>query len=108
MGRNLTERACSLSRERVNSLSVRAFNTHMGAFHILYDSPNYCLAEFAGIAGVELVDKHTRRSAFLEGRLAAHLRANIARLTAEDLEDGEVDEFLLTYDALLTNPIRMQ
>jgi hypothetical protein len=80
----------------------------MGAFHILYDSPNYCLAEFSGIAGVELVDKQTRRSAFLEGRVAAHLRANIARLSAEELDEGDLDEFLFTYDALLTNPIRMQ
>ena len=78
------------------------------AIHILYDSPIYCLAEFAGVAGVELVDKQTRRNVFLEGRVAAHLRANVARLAAEELEEDEVDEFLFTYDALLTNPIRMQ
>lgn len=80
----------------------------MGALNILYDSPHYCLAEFAGVAGVELVDKHGRRSAFLEGRVAALLRANVARLCAEDPEEDEVDEFLFSYDALLTNPIRMQ
>jgi hypothetical protein len=79
----------------------------MGALHILYDSPNYCVAEFAGVAGIELVDKQTRRTAFLEGRVAAHLRANVARLCAEDPEEDEVDEFLFSYDALLTNAIRM-
>ncbi len=79
----------------------------MGALHILYDSPNYCVAEFAGVAGVELVDKHARRSAFLEGRVAALLRANVARLCAEEPEEGEVDEFLFGYEALLTNAIRM-
>jgi len=79
----------------------------MGALHILYDSPNYCVAEFAGIAGVELVDKHARRSAFLEGRVAALLRANVARLCAEEPEEDEVDEFLFGYDALLTNAIRL-
>jgi Protein of unknown function (DUF3567) len=79
----------------------------MGALHILYDSPNYCVAEFAGIAGIELVDKHARRSAFLEGRVAALLRANVARLCAEEPEEDEVDEFLFGYDALLTNAIRM-
>ena len=81
----------------------------MSALHILYDSRNYCVAEFAGFAGVELVDKHARRSAFLEGRVAAHLRANVARLCAdaEEPAEDEVDEFLFTYDALLTNAIRM-
>ena len=109
MGRNLTERACSLSRDGVNTGPFRALNTGMGAaFHILYDSPNYCLAEFSGVAGVELVDKQTRRNVFLEGRVAAHLRANVARLCAEDPEENDVDEFLFTYDALLTNPVRMQ
>jgi hypothetical protein len=80
----------------------------MDALHILYDSPHYCVAEFAGFAGVELVDKHARRSAFLEGRVAALLRANVARLCAEDPEEDEVDEFLFSYEALLTHPIRMQ
>lgn len=80
----------------------------MSALHILYDSRNYCVAEFAGVAGVELVDKHARRSAFLEGRVAAHLRANVARLCAEEPEEDEVDEFLFSYDALLTNSIRVQ
>ena len=61
-----------------------------------------------GFAGVELVDKHARRSAFLEGRVAALLRANVARLCAEDPEEDEVDEFLFSYEALLTHPIRMQ
>ena len=79
----------------------------MSALHILYDSRNYCVAEFAGVAGVELVDKHARRSAFLEGRVAAHLRANVARLCAEEPAEDEVDEFLFSYDALLTNAIRM-
>jgi Protein of unknown function (DUF3567) len=79
----------------------------MGSLHILYDSSNYCVAEFAGFAGVELVDKHARRSAFLEGRVAALLRANVARLCAEEPEEDEVDEFLFGYDALLTNAIRM-
>jgi hypothetical protein len=36
------------------------------------------------------LDKHARRSAALEGA-AAHLRANVARLCAEDPEEDEVD-----------------
>jgi hypothetical protein len=40
--------------------------------------------------------------------VAAHLRANVARLCAEAPEENDVDEFLFSYDALLTNPIRMQ
>ena len=54
------------------------------------------------------MDKQPRRNVFLEGRVAAHLRANVARLCAEDPEENDVDEFLFSYDALLTNPVRMQ
>ena len=80
----------------------------MEALHILYDSPHYCVAVFAGFAGVELPHKRARRSAYLEGRVAALLRANVARLCAEDPEEDEVDEFLFSYEALLTHPIRVQ
>lgn len=77
----------------------------MGALNILYDSENYCVAEFAGVAGIELVDKHARRSGFLEGHVAVRFRANMARLFSGDPEEDAVDEFICSYEALLTNSI---
>jgi hypothetical protein len=77
----------------------------MGALNILYDSENYCVAEFAGGAGIELVDKHARRSAFLEGYVAARFRANMAQLCSGEPEEDAVDEFLCSYEALLINSI---
>lgn len=77
----------------------------MGALNILYDSDSYCVAEFAGSAGIELVDKHARRSGFLEGLVAARLRMRMVQLAAEDPGEEEVDEFLCHYEALLTNAL---
>jgi len=73
--------------------------------HILYNSDSYCVAEFGGGAGIELVDKLARRSGFLEGQVAARLRLGMAQLCTEDPGEEEVDEFLCRYAALLTNSI---
>lgn len=75
--------------------------------NILYNSDSYCVAEFAGGAGIELVDKLARRSGFLEGQVAALLRLGMARLRTDDSGEEVVDEFLCRYDALLTNSIHL-
>jgi hypothetical protein len=74
---------------------------------ILYNSDSYCVAEFAGGAGIELVDKLARRSGFLEGQVAARLRLGMARLCTGDSGEEAVDEFLCRYEALLTNSIHL-
>lgn len=79
----------------------------MGGLNILYDSDNFCVAEFGGGAGIELVDKQARRSGFLEGLVAARLRSNMAQLCTADLGEEAVDDFLCTYEALLTNNLRL-
>ena len=79
----------------------------MGALNILYDSDSYCVAEFAGSAGIELVDKLGRRSGFLEGQVAARFRHNMARLCSGDPGEEAVDEFLCGYEALLTNSLHL-
>jgi hypothetical protein len=79
----------------------------VSALDILYDSDSFCVAEFAGGAGIELVDKQARRSGFLAGPVAARLRSNVAQLCSADLGDEAVDEFLCTYQALLTNTLRL-
>lgn len=79
----------------------------MGALNILYDSDSYCVAEFAGSAGIELVDKLGRRSGFLEGQVATRFRRSMARLCAGDPGEEAVDEFLCGYEALLTNSLHL-
>ena len=77
----------------------------MSALNILYDSEHYCVAEFGADAGIELVDKQARRSGFLAGPVAARLRSSMAQLSAADTAADEVDEFLCTYEALLTHQL---
>jgi hypothetical protein len=79
----------------------------MSALNILYDSENYCVAEFSAGAGIELVDKQARRSGFLEGPVAARFRASMARLCAAQHGEEAVEDFLCTYEALLTNNLRL-
>lgn len=77
----------------------------MGALNILYDSESYCVAEFAGDAGVELMDKQARRSVYLEGALADQFRATFRDLFSSDTLEEDVDEFLGRYGELPTQPI---
>ncbi|MGH8722057.1 MAG: DUF3567 family protein [Burkholderiales bacterium] len=79
----------------------------MGALNILYDSDNFCVAEFGGRGGIELVDKQARRSGFLEGPVAARFRVSMAQLCSADPGEEAVDDFLCTYQALLTNHLRL-
>jgi len=79
----------------------------MGLLNILYDSENFYVAEFASGSGVELVDKHSARSGYFEGAVAARLRASMARLQSDQQDEDAMDEFLGTYDALLTNSVRL-
>lgn len=79
----------------------------MRALNILYDSENYCVAEFGARAGIELVDKQARRSGFLEGPVATRFRVHMAELCSGDPGEEAVDDFLCTYAALLTNHLRL-
>jgi len=79
----------------------------MSALNILYDSENYCVAEFGASMGIELVDKQARRSGFLEGPVAARFRSSMVQLCSADPGEEAVDDFLCTYEALLTNNLRL-
>ena len=98
---------CSLSREGLYIAPKQAFNGAMALVNVLYDSDNFCVAEFAAGGGIELVDKHACRSGYLEGQVAARLRACMARLQSDAQDEDTVDDFLCTYDALLTNAVRL-
>lgn len=76
--------------------------------NVLYDSRNYCVAEFPGRGGIELMDKLSCRSAFLEGDMEQSFRLSLASAISEDPSDDSLDDFLGGYDALMTQPVVLQ
>ena len=77
------------------------------AMYVMYNSENYCVVEFPGRHGVEVVDKTTGRAGFLEGAVEVKFRASMADLAAGEPSAESVDEFLGLYDALLTNSVAL-
>jgi hypothetical protein len=77
------------------------------AMNVMYNSENYCVVEFPGRHGIEVVDKTTGRAGFLEGAVEVKFRASMADLAAGEPSAESVDEFLGLYDALLTNSVAL-
>ena len=75
--------------------------------NVMYNSDNYCVVEFAGHLGIEVVDKTMGRAGFLEGAVEVKFRASMADLAAGQPSAESVDEFLGCYDALLTNSVAL-
>ena len=75
--------------------------------NVMYNSDNYCVVEFPGLHGIELVDKTTGRAGFLEGAIEVKFRASMADFAAGEPSSESVDEFLGAYDALLTNSVAL-
>ena len=72
---------------------------------VLYDSRNYCVAEYPGRSGIELIDKLACRSTFLEGDMEQSFRVSLASAISEDASDESLDDFIGGYDALMTQPV---
>ena len=77
------------------------------AMNVMYNSENYCVVEFPGRHGIEVVDKTMGRAGFLEGAVELKFRASMADLAAGEPSAESVDEFLGLYDALLTNSVAL-
>ena len=75
--------------------------------NVMYNSENYCVVEFPGGHGIEVVDKTMNRAGFLQGAVAVKFRASMADLAAGEPSAESVDEFLGRYDALLTNSVAL-
>ena len=75
--------------------------------NVMYNSENYCVVEFPGRHGIELVDKTTGRTGFLEGAVEVKFRASMADFAQGEPSAESVDEFLGAYDALLTNSVAL-
>jgi len=77
------------------------------AMNVMYNSENYCVVEFPGRHGIEVVDKTMGRAGFLEGAVEVKFRASMADLAAGEPSAASVDEFLGHYDALLMNTVAL-
>lgn len=72
---------------------------------VLYSSPNYYVVEYPAEQGLELIDRQTRRGAYLTGNLASTIRVSMEHVFADDPSEESVDEFLQEFDGLMTQPI---
>ena len=80
---------------------------------MIYNSPNYCVVEFAALdgnraliaGGYEIVDKTMQRELFIDGAMAAQFREHVKRLIEQEPTVDEVDEFLGQFDSLMNQPV---
>ena len=84
---------CSLSRKGLYFGAEEAFNTGMALVNVLYDSDNFCVAEFAAGGGIYPVDTHPNCSGYFEGHMAARLRTCKASLRSDE-EDERIVKYI--------------
>lgn len=82
--------------------------------NMIYNSPNYCVVEFARFAardgreengGFEIMDKTSKREIFIGGLLADTFRKDVASLIDSEPSTEEIDEFLSRFDAMMQQPL---
>ncbi len=81
--------------------------------NMIYNSEQYSVVEFGAdnelealhFGGYEIVDKSGRREAFLGGKLAQSFRRDVNNLIASEPTVEEVDEFLGSYNVLMSQPV---
>lgn len=88
--------------------------------NMIYNSPNYCVVEFAHFTagdadegqsgfggGFEIMDKTAKREIFLAGEMAAAFRKDVATLIDTEPSSEEIDEFLSRFDAMMRQPLTL-
>jgi gamma-glutamyltranspeptidase len=75
--------------------------------NIIYNSENYYVVEYPAQHGYELVDKHAARSTFYQGDVAEKFLESMQIAVNEDASVEHVDEFLDSYDVLMSTPLTM-
>jgi hypothetical protein len=82
--------------------------------NMIYNSPNYCVVEFAAFAagdgreeggGFEIMDKTAKREIFLEGALADSFRKEVASLIDSEPSIEEIDDYLSRFDSMMQQPL---
>ena len=83
--------------------------------NLIYNSEQYSVVEFGAdrtldasrFGGYEIVDKGGKREIFINGVLAQNFRrdVNVNELIANEPTMAEIDEFLGSYDELMSQPV---
>jgi len=81
--------------------------------NLIYNSEQYSVVEFGvdrdlealRFGGYEIVDKAGRRETFIGGKLAQAFRRDVNNLIASEPTMEEIDDFLGSYDTLMSNPV---
>jgi hypothetical protein len=81
--------------------------------NLIYNSEQYSVVEFGAdrnldalrFGGYEIVDKGGRRETFIAGALAQTFRRDVNELIASEPSMEEIDEFLGSYDTLMSQPV---
>ncbi|MGK5076046.1 MULTISPECIES: BTH_I0359 family protein [unclassified Janthinobacterium] len=81
--------------------------------NLIYNSEQYSVVEFGvdgdlealRFGGYEIVDKGGKRETFIAGVLAQHFRRDVTELIASEPSMEEIDEFLGSYDSLMSQPV---
>lgn len=83
------------------------------ALTIIYNSPQYCVFEFADTqtgdgrptGGYEIMDKNLRREIFLGGQDAENFRRSVQQLIEQSPTTDDIDAFLNGFSGLMTQPV---
>ncbi len=83
--------------------------------NLIYNSEQYSVVEFGAddgqealrFGGYEIVDKPGKREIFIGGALAESFRRNVENLIATEPSEEEIDDFLGTYDTLMSQPVTL-
>ena len=75
------------------------------AMNIIYASDNYYVVEYPTQHGYELVDKRVQRGTYFQGDVADRFKQSLQAAVAEDASIERVDDFLGSFDILLTQPL---
>ena len=81
--------------------------------NMIYNSEQYSVVEFGvdrdlealRFGGYEIVDKAGRREAFIGGKLALSFSRDVNNLIASEPTMEEIDDFLGSYDTLMSQPV---
>ncbi|MYN07369.1 BTH_I0359 family protein [Pseudoduganella aquatica] len=81
--------------------------------NLIYNSEQYSVVEFGAdrdlealrFGGYEIVDKGCKREIFIAGVLAQSFRRDVTQLIASEPTMEEVDEFLGSYESLMSQPV---
>lgn len=81
--------------------------------NLIYNSEQYSVVEFGidrdlealRFGGYEIVDKGGKREIFIAGELAQSFRRDVNQLIASEPSMEEIDDFLGSYELLMSQPV---